>query len=475
LINTQDSTLKITENADIPQFLSYNPSAIKAEQNSRSINVRDIPLFIKESEVRSHFRKFGFIESFHMSIRRGSLFQFAYITFEDSDHVTQFHELIWSTILKGNFLRIYPASLNIEQQNARKQYTIVLRNLPQNTKGSDLINIVNDTNAKSISILIHQKSLKSKTWAYFAFKDETIMNNARDTIRTLKDNQLVWDTTDNVKNFCVKCSSPLHKPDQCDAFSFRGRKPISQHIMDKYKKFGHNPRFVQAERGRSSNNNVSRKNLSSSRSRSRNNTRDNSAQPNKRVSYAEATIGSSISSRTQGSTQNNKGKAPMHPIIPPPNNENNRENHTFRILQTKLDLAIKKYENMAVTLTKWELFYKKVDQRLTRLEKAANIPTSSQQIPSLSPASNNNTSNISRPSGQPTQPTSPKSSTSASTANTLTSPDVQQLINIDESPDTVPTVAEFNNMKGEINSLGSALNDIKALLINSRQNTCLSQ
>jgi hypothetical protein len=31
LINTQDSTFKITKNADIPQFLSYNPSAIKAE------------------------------------------------------------------------------------------------------------------------------------------------------------------------------------------------------------------------------------------------------------------------------------------------------------------------------------------------------------------------------------------------------------------------------------------------------------
>jgi RNA recognition motif-containing protein len=248
LINTQDSTLKITENADIPQFLSYNPSTIKAEQNSHSIHVRDIPLFIKESEVRSHFRKFGFIESLYMSIRRGSLFQFAYITFEDSDHVTQFHELIWSTILKGNFLRIYPASLNIEQQNAKKQYTIVLRNLPQNTKGSDLINIINDTQAKSISIPIHRKSLKPKTWAYFAFKDETIMNNAKDTIRTLKDNQLVWDTTDNVKNFCVRCSSPLYKPDQCDAFSSRGRKPIPQHIMDKYKKFGHNPRFVQTER-----------------------------------------------------------------------------------------------------------------------------------------------------------------------------------------------------------------------------------
>jgi hypothetical protein len=130
---------------------------------------------------------------------------------------------------------------------------------------------------------------------------------------------------------------------------------------------------------------------------------------------------------------------------------------------------------MAVTLTKWEHFYKKVDQRLTRLEKAANISISSQQVPSLSPASNNNTSNTSRPSGQPTQSTSSKPSTSASTANTPTSPEVQQLINIDESPDAVPTVAEFNNMKGEINSLGSALNDIKALLINSRQNTCSSQ
>jgi hypothetical protein len=267
-----------------------------------------------------------------MSICRGSLFQFAYITFEDSDHVTQFHEVIWSTILKGNFLRIYPASLNIEQQNARKQYTIVLRNLPQNTKGSDLINIVNDTNAKSISIPIHQKSLKPKTWAYFAFKDETIMNNARDTIRTLKDNQLVWDTTDNVKNFCVRCSSPLHKPDQCDAFSSHGRKPIPQHIMDKYKKFGHNPRFVQAERGRPSNNNISRRSSSSSRSRSRANTRDTPTQPNKRVSYAETTIGFSASSTAQGSTQNNKGKAPMHPVTPPPNNDKNGENHTFKIL-----------------------------------------------------------------------------------------------------------------------------------------------
>jgi hypothetical protein len=51
LINTQDAVLKTAENADIPQFLSYNPSAIKAEQNTRSIHVRDILLFIKESEI----------------------------------------------------------------------------------------------------------------------------------------------------------------------------------------------------------------------------------------------------------------------------------------------------------------------------------------------------------------------------------------------------------------------------------------
>jgi hypothetical protein len=166
------------------------------------------------------------------------------------------------------------------------------------------------------------------------------MNNAKETIRTLKENQLVWDSADNVKNFCVRCSSPLHKADQCDAFSSRGRKPISQHIMDKYKKFGHNPRFIRTERGRSSNDNNSRRNSSSSRSRSRNNINDNSAQTGKRVSYAAATIGSSTFLKTHGSTQNNKGKASMHPVTPPPNNDNNGENHTFKILQTKLDLAI---------------------------------------------------------------------------------------------------------------------------------------
>jgi hypothetical protein len=258
LINVPDDTLKPTTDSPTPTFFNYDPVAIKKSVDERSLIVRYIPLYFRraESDLRSYFRHYGLIDSIKIHIPNGSQFQQATVSFMDAKSIAPFISDKWSILVGETFLRTFPKTFTKEQQKFREFYTLILRNLPQHTKGGDLLNIAGEVKAKHVSIPLHRRSHAPKTWAYFSFATELQLVAARDIVRSLKGNKLIWDSVSNVKNLCVRCSSPSHKPDDCDAFSSRRDKPLPQYIIDNYKRFGHNPKFLSRDNNqRSSNNN----------------------------------------------------------------------------------------------------------------------------------------------------------------------------------------------------------------------------
>src|SRR5437588_9313277 len=71
------------EGADAPKFFNYDARAILASVKSRSIIVRDIPLFISKDMVITKFKSFGLIDKIKLSTPIGASFQRAEIAFSD--------------------------------------------------------------------------------------------------------------------------------------------------------------------------------------------------------------------------------------------------------------------------------------------------------------------------------------------------------------------------------------------------------
>ena len=265
------------------------------------------------------------VESVKTRIPHNSLFQVATVLFDNAKDIEQFHLGKWCTFTKGSCLRNYPSTFTREQEKLRQQYTLVLRNLPYGICAYDLIDIYTDAGAVSIGLPIHSKSLKNKPWAYFAFKSEVDLQNAKDIQRSLKGKELLWDHPENVKKFCIRCSSPDHASKECDSIQSRGRKPTPKHIAAAYKRFNHD---VPSSRGHYTRNpsnsnrrtNSTNRDRSNSRSRSRgrnnnnNNNNNNKNKSNNKKSYAD------VASSSSSFSSNNSLNASIHA---PPNNSNN--------------------------------------------------------------------------------------------------------------------------------------------------------
>jgi len=285
----------------------------------------------------------------------------------DAKAIAPFNEDKWSILVGDTFLRTFPATFTKEQQKFREFYTLVLRNLPQHTKGGDLLSIAGEVKAMHVSIPLHRRSHAPKTWAYLSFRSEHHLVAARDIIRSLKGNELIWDSVLSVKNFCVRCSSPSHKPDQCDAFSSRKNKPLPQYVIDNYRRFGHNPKFLSRE---NQDNRYNPNNSSFS---------PNSFSPNSslrsRISYAEA-ASSSLNKSIHAPANNNSTQRSSNSI----DKGKHTPNTGFNSLQDQISSVAKvlkdtisSFDRMNLKIKKWDNYFKKIDSRLSRVESSLNI------------------------------------------------------------------------------------------------------
>src|SRR3954452_4810602 len=219
-----------------PIFHSYDLQAIRTAQKERSITVTDISLFFTEKDVISAFRQFGTLDSHKFRTSRDANFQKVELTFTDTTvHETfQRKQGVWT---RGHFLRVYSATFTKTEQDARMEFTAVLKNLPPNINAIDLAQIFSETSALSIGLLIYTGSYKSKPWAYFSYSTQEMRDNAMELTCFLKGRHLKWILPSEVKDLCVRCASNEHKTKECTAFENRGRKDIPKNIQNNYARF----------------------------------------------------------------------------------------------------------------------------------------------------------------------------------------------------------------------------------------------
>ncbi|RGB30432.1 hypothetical protein C1646_671698 [Rhizophagus diaphanus] len=107
-------------------FHPYNPSAIKANENERTLIVTDIPLFLNDALLRGTFSRFGNITKCHTKLAK--LYHTAYVTFESTDVISKFDDT-WAVLCKGHCLRVCPASFSPDQCKERRTYVALLASL----------------------------------------------------------------------------------------------------------------------------------------------------------------------------------------------------------------------------------------------------------------------------------------------------------------------------------------------------------
>ena len=394
------SELVPKEGADAPKFFNYDSKAILADEKSRSIILRDIPLFVNKEMIISGLKKYGIIAKSRVFTPNGASFQQAEITFTDTTQVKNIAKR-WSIFIGGECIRIYPASFSNDQCQARGQFAAVLRGIKPNIKAIDLISIYSQVNAAAIGLPRSPKSYYSRPWAYFFFQSEEALNAAMEITCSFNDRPVEWILPKDVKKLCVRCSSPNHKPSDCDAFT-RGRKSAPKNIQALYNKFSiHQPRGRTNVKSSGLNDNNPRG--SSSRSRSRSKLRNNG---DKRVSYADKVRSGSSSNKdsndnSSSNNVNNENRSLNQSIHSPKNCPSNKgknpdrdpKDHDENIKSldkqalTSFALAAqtitKQLNELSARLEMWCNFMTNIDQRLSNIERVcgANATPNQPNIP----------------------------------------------------------------------------------------------
>src|SRR3954451_22383536 len=228
LTSSSHEDLIVDKEKDISQFFKYDPKAILAERKLRTVVVRDIPAFLNQETLNTRFKKYGLIEKIKLHTPHNSIYQMAEITYTDPDVVEKIGRAHWSIFLKGECIRLYPATMTPEQRSARQQFSAILRGLPTGIRAIDLVPIFREVNAVSIGFARHIKSYDTKPWAYFSFSSEEAKQAAMEMSCSFNGKLLQWIETTQAKHLCVRCSSMEHITKNCDALKTRGRNLLQE-------------------------------------------------------------------------------------------------------------------------------------------------------------------------------------------------------------------------------------------------------
>ncbi|RGB22854.1 hypothetical protein C1646_775427, partial [Rhizophagus diaphanus] len=164
-------------------FHPYDPSAIKANENERTLAVTDIPLFLNDALLHGTFSRFGNITKYHTKLAK--LYHTAYITFESTDAISRLDDT-WAVLCGGHCLRICLASFSPSQRKERRTYVTLLAGLPRGTIVADLAEIAYEVSVKSINVPFSMNSYNPKPYAYCHFTSQTAMDAAMEISCALK-------------------------------------------------------------------------------------------------------------------------------------------------------------------------------------------------------------------------------------------------------------------------------------------------
>ncbi|RIA86643.1 hypothetical protein C1645_828962 [Glomus cerebriforme] len=150
----------------------------KAEEKRRTVQVLDIPLFIKKSDIHRNFEAVGEIDFINVQVK-SALYQTAYVIFKDVANTKFFYDT-WSHVINSHVVRVIPLSLTEEQRKIRNQFTLKLSGLPPNTLAVDLKPSVKLVQGKTVFIPRNPKTYKPLRYAYISFttaQDALLANN----------------------------------------------------------------------------------------------------------------------------------------------------------------------------------------------------------------------------------------------------------------------------------------------------------
>src|SRR4051812_2363404 len=326
LINSVLDELKIDETSDAPIFHNFDPQKLHELEQLRALHVRNIPCRITKKNLKTYFKKFGIIETIRIRVPHNSIFQSAEIIYDDATSINSFYRSKWGVFIMGEAVRIYPANLTKEEHKARHQHTAVLRNIPRNAQNTDYMRMFSNFNASAMGIPRFINN-SIKPWIYINFQSEEVMQTAIEIAPSLNNRQLIWDSPDNVRNFCPRCSNLEHKAKDCDDIRSRGRKPTSKVLIDVYKKHGIvNAATKQADKQLQQQQQKNSKARSRSRSRPRPPSNVEFSVPSNSIdtppnSYADAlnkgTSGLNNSHHESGNRNNKQQTPPINNNTPP--------------------------------------------------------------------------------------------------------------------------------------------------------------
>ena len=287
----------------------------------------------------------------------------------------------------------------------------------------------------------------TKPWAYFNFKSESAMQAAMEVPPTLNGKQLIWDSIDNVKNFCPRCSSPDHQAKDCDAFKPRGRTSTPKALVAQYKKFG----IVTAATKQFDQQRQQNRNRSSSKNRSRSRSRSTNRNPSSsNLSSSSSSVPNNLNNKgksvSYADAASGKGSTNLNNSIHAPKNNTSRKNANHNSANTSdrfnkvLDTILHQITLVSTRIIQWEQTYALIEHRLQTIEQHLNI------IAPIAPATIT-----------ASQPPPVSSATSPDNNNTSLSNNTQS-----SSPTLQSQAAEMSDLKGMVANIYASIADLQS-------------
>ena len=158
------------------------------EAKHKTIRVWDIPLNVKQNEIREAFSKYGEINNISMTTT--GMWQSANIEFTNQNEYMEICHR-WAIPFKGDLVRIFPFIHTNECKNDRDRFLLKLINLPPNTAGIDLNTIIKYSKAQTCHIP-RNRNYTRKRFAILSFKTQEDLDYASKTTHSLGNTDLTW-------------------------------------------------------------------------------------------------------------------------------------------------------------------------------------------------------------------------------------------------------------------------------------------
>src|SRR2546429_469735 len=129
--------------------------AKKSQRDVLTVLVSNIPLSFDNKTIHTALSKYGNVVD--VRLRTKGIWQQAFVEFDHIDSVNVF-KTNWGIVYLKHFLKVAPLQLSNEEYQLRTKHILKLTGLPYGTTVIDLIDIIDATKAKAISI---PRSLKS--------------------------------------------------------------------------------------------------------------------------------------------------------------------------------------------------------------------------------------------------------------------------------------------------------------------------